>query len=303
MILNYNDESLSLITASAVTTDYNVAFGDTPGTNVEAHQSNEGNITTATTTTIVAAPGPRVARKIFSVQVRNKHASSVQSVTLAKTVNGTAYHLTPVVTLNAGEALIFSRELGLQVFDSTGRVKTTGISSKSPAIMMSPSFALVNHSDTRTIGPGWSQGVYVGKAPRNLESITARLRVTTAASVGDATEWCEVAVAKGSPVAGAAPTLTVVGFTSAESALASVGMHNVIVSVSPLYGLNEGDDVWILVGSSAGTNPIVRAQAHDIIQTGGHVIVSSRPSSILGTATAFTLAAVSVSNPWLAGIV
>lgn len=302
-ILNNSTESLQLITASAVTTDYNVSYSTSPGSALDTSQSSQGNIADATTTTIVAAPETRKATRVLDVFVRNKHATSTQTVTLVKTVSGTSYHLTPAMTLLAGEALHYSKDSGVATFDSTGRKKTTGVKSASSSILMSPTFAANDLTSTRVIGPGWSQATYVGKAPRALESVTARLRVTTAVSAGAATEWCEVAIAKGAPVAGAGPTLTVVGFTSAETALASVGMHNVIVSISPLYGLNEDDDVWILVGSSAGIVPIIRAGLADNLMTGGHAIVSSRPSSILGTPTAYTLPIVTVSAPWIAGII
>lgn len=301
MLLNTSSESLSLITGATGSVDYNVSYRDSPGSPGDT-QSSQGNVTTATTTTVVAAPETRKYRTILDVFVRNKHASSIQTVTLAKTVSGTDYYLTPSVTLLAGESLHYSMDKGLSTFDSTGRIKTTGVKSASSSLLMSPTFMAVNHSDTRTIGPGWTQATYVGKAPRALDYITTRLRVTTAVSAG-ASEWCEVAIAKGAVNPGGNPTLTVVGWTSAETALASIGMHNVIVSVKPTYSIQEDDDIWLLVGASAAVNPIIRAAGHDIIQTGAHAIVSNRPSAIIGTATAYTIAPVSTSTAWIAGII
>lgn len=288
-------DSIELVTSAAISTDYSALYIDTGAVLNLAAQANDGNVATATTTTLVPAPGPRVVRRVLEITVRNAHASSTQTATLQKNVNGTAVKITPDITLLAGESLTYDTVRGLVVFDSSGRPKqSTANSPRAPQLMSNPAFQANDITSTRALGSGWYAASYMGKAPRAFDWATLRLRVTTAVSAG-ASEQCQVAIATGDINVGGAPTLTVRGFTSAEGTLNSTGLKSVVVSVA---GINEGDNIWAIAGCSAPTVLQVRAGLADDLQGGSFALVSSHPSAILNTPTAFTILGATVSTPW-----
>lgn len=176
LVLQGDNDSLQLITSAAISTDYNITYDDNPGSQL---LSAQGNIATATTTTILAAPTARITRRVSDVFIRNKHASTTQTVTLIKTVSGTSYHVFPAVTLFAGESLSYTNSNGLQVFTATGRQKIANGSFISPQLLVCPEFQASDITSTRALGPGWCIASYMGKAPRNLEWVTVRARIAT----------------------------------------------------------------------------------------------------------------------------
>src|SRR3990167_2512806 len=134
ILLDATNETLEITTTAAVSADYHVAYADhttttfTPG-------SAEGNISTATTTTAVAAPAASTQRQIKLVSIRNRHASSSQTVTVIKDVAATEYHLTPAVALLAGEHLLYVDGVGWTHYTADGLVKaSTSVTVASDAI-------------------------------------------------------------------------------------------------------------------------------------------------------------------------
>ena len=301
LTLNTQNDKLQLVTGSAVSTDYVVVYQDTPGppgplNSYESVGTSDGNVATATTTDVVGAPAPRTARRVLEVTIINKHASSSQTVTLNKNVNGTSYAVTPAVTLLAGEALLYRPGTGFQTVDASGRVKSSSANTvRSPQAMVNPAFQMNDIASTVALGTGWAAASYVGKAPRSLDWATVRAKITTAVSAG-ASEWCQVAIATGDVNVGGNPTLTVRGFTSVEGTWNSTGLKSTVVSTT---GINEGDGLWVIAGCSAPVILKVQAGLAENNQIGTFAVVSSQPSSILNTPTAFVLLAATVSAPQL----
>ena len=106
-------DKLQLITGAAGSIDVHASYEDRniSGANASAGRQNT-NITTATTTDIVAAPGSSsIVRRIPNLNVRNAHASSSCDVTVVFNQNGTSYTLHKV-TLRAGECLEYVEGVG-----------------------------------------------------------------------------------------------------------------------------------------------------------------------------------------------
>lgn len=86
--LDATNETLEVTTSSTATTDYTVSYVDnasgtiTPG-------SSHGQITTATTTSVLAAPGASTQRAIAAVTVCNISTTTSQSVILKHDAGGT----------------------------------------------------------------------------------------------------------------------------------------------------------------------------------------------------------------------
>lgn len=123
MHLTATSQSLELVTGSAVTTDYVVSWSDidqSGASTVLSPGSGAGNITTATDTTVVAAPGASVYRIVKSLMIRNAHGSSSQTVTVQKDVSGTEYTMF-AATLAAGESAVYEHGRGWALYDAQGR--------------------------------------------------------------------------------------------------------------------------------------------------------------------------------------
>ena len=121
MRLTNTTHSLELITSAAGSIAWHAVFNNLTATD-SAALDGQGNITTATTTTLVAAPAASEQRDILNLAIRNAAAAS-NDVTVQKNVSGTLYPIFKA-TLAAGEMLEFSPNLGFSVLDAQGRVKT-----------------------------------------------------------------------------------------------------------------------------------------------------------------------------------
>lgn len=119
--LDATNKSLELATGSTGNIDWAVSWVDATTTSFTPGDS-QGNVTGATTTTIVAAPGASTQRGIKSIQVYN-NATTDQAVTIKKDVGGTEYKIFKA-TLTTGEALAWSDGADWMVYDNQGRVKT-----------------------------------------------------------------------------------------------------------------------------------------------------------------------------------
>jgi hypothetical protein len=289
ILLTSTNDSLELVTSSTADIDWTTAYAD-HSTSAFTPGSNQGTLASATDTTIVAAPAASTQRQVKLITIRNRHASSSNTVTVQKDVSGTEYQMTPAVTLQAGETLIYVDGCGFSVLDASGRPKIREtVVSPIPQVEFSPCHANTAGAGVKTITTTNSFALYMGKAPRALTSIQMRYRVTTAAAT---ITWAEVALAKGTVNVGGNSTLTVVGFADVSAVVNSTGLKTTTVNVSSGQSVNEGDDLWLIFGNQATTALIVRADSgQEDLQTGMLCTATTRPSTIVGTGTAFTIEA------------
>lgn len=300
IILDAITQSLKLITSTAQSLDYHASFVDITSSSFTP-SSAQGNVAAATTTTIVAAPAAATQRQLKFLSLRNL-GSTANTVTLYKDVSGTIYKVTPDITLQSGEALHYTPEAGFTVKDATGRTKVSNSYLGRISSLLLPG---MNHNASLTgvknITTATSFAVYVGKAPRALASVQVRYRVTTAAAT---ITWAELAIAKGAINPGGNPTLTVVGFLDVAAVINSVGQKTNTVNVSSGQSIDEGDDLWLISGNAATTVAILRALSiADDLQVGVQASLGSRPSTIVGTATAWTIEGATILAPWIVGII
>lgn len=186
--------------------------------------------------------------------------------------------------------------------DSSQRVFAAGLqNSGGNHVLQNPFFATANLTSVKTLTSGTSFAVYLGKAPKSFGASSVigniRLRVTTAAAT---ITWAEVAIATGNPVAGGNPTLTVRGFANVAAVINSTGQKTISVSTSAGQTISAGDGMWLIIGNSATTAGVVRAQSiADDIQSGVQASKTvTRPSTILGAATAFTIEGATTLAAW-----
>jgi hypothetical protein len=123
MFLNATTEILEIVTTDAISTDYNIEYADYTSAGIFTLGSTQGNITTATTTTVVTAPASGTTRRIKSIFVRNRDAAS-QTITIIKDVSGTEYYLTGDMLLSAGEYFVYDINGGINTYTTNGSQKT-----------------------------------------------------------------------------------------------------------------------------------------------------------------------------------
>lgn len=296
MILTATTHSIELETSAAVSVDWctawvdHTASGGTPG-------SNQGNVATATTTAIAAAPAASTQRQIKFVSLRNRGAAST-TVVVKKDVSGTEYHLSPPISLAAGETATWTDHGGWQVLDASGRPRVSTVAPLRAGVLLPAAFATANLTSAKTITSNSTFAVYMGRAPAALASVQVRYRVTTAAAT---ITWAELAIAKGTVNVGGNPTLTVVGYADVSAVVNSTGQKTTTVNVSAGQAIVEGDDLWLLVGNSATTALQVRAQSiADDLQVGLQASLATRPSTNVGTTQAYTIEGATTLAPWAA---
>lgn len=120
--LDATTTSLRVTSSAAVSVDYVAHWTDTTTTAFTPGTSN-GNISTATTTSIVAAPASSTQRRVYQVSLVNK-GTSAQVLTPLIDFNGTTRNIGPSVTLGAGESLVYEDGAGWMVLNITGAQKT-----------------------------------------------------------------------------------------------------------------------------------------------------------------------------------
>lgn len=125
MNLTNTTHSLELVTSSANSTTWEVSWTDIDksGTTSALPGSAQGTVSSATTTTIVSAPGASIYRIITSLSIRATGGS--QGVSVQKDVSGTNYPIIPA-TLATDESLHYEDGDGWYVMDATGSRKGIG---------------------------------------------------------------------------------------------------------------------------------------------------------------------------------
>jgi len=119
MILDTTSKILELTTGANVSTDYYVSYVDITTTSLTPG-SNQGNVATAATTTIVSAPSASTQRHIKFLSVRNRSTTTSQTVNIKLDVSGTEYRVSADITLAPGEVLEYTESTGFNTITSTG---------------------------------------------------------------------------------------------------------------------------------------------------------------------------------------
>lgn len=300
MILTSTD-SIELVTTAATTIkiQYTCSWVD----NAFAPSGTAGEITTATDTAIVAAPGGGVQRLVNLITLVNADTTYAQTITLQKDVSATEYAVSATITLMPGESVVFGPGMVPALTDANGVQKIDGTFAMHDHAIMSPvGFGTTGVASTRATADDAMICVYVGKARCPLRTFWVCFNVTTAYVAGG---WCEVAVGTGPLVVNGNMTVTPRGYADIAAIANATGRKYVAVTLTAGQAVNAGDDVWVMIGndSTGGTALVVRAlSVADDLQVGVLGDATIRPSTSIGTGTVYTLAGAAVLAPWIAAI-
>jgi len=124
MLLLSNTSKIQVVTSAAVTVDVQASHVDVVIATgvVTPNAPTNTAITTAATTDVVASPASGSSRSVQAINVRNKHASSANGITMLHTDGTTVVELIKA-TLAAGEQLAYEDSRGWQVIDAGGNIK------------------------------------------------------------------------------------------------------------------------------------------------------------------------------------
>jgi hypothetical protein len=123
IIQSLTTDIISVITTTTANLHVLVTYTDRDKTTGVVGQSNRQltEINTAATTTITAAPAASTSRNIKTINIRNKHANSNNTITVQynDSANSTLYELHKAILL-AGEVLQYAEVSGFsKIFDTT----------------------------------------------------------------------------------------------------------------------------------------------------------------------------------------
>lgn len=150
IILKATNETLKLVTSSMADLDVTVFWADRTTTTFSPN-STPTKITTATSTTILAAPAASTQRQFKGAKIRNIHASSTNTITLKLDVGGTTYVQTSDIPLLAGETFVIDTEGTWNVYTASGIIKLTGVFTANRVMITDSTGQLTVSSITTTI--------------------------------------------------------------------------------------------------------------------------------------------------------
>lgn len=121
ILLTGASDVLRLVTTGTANLDVVAGYADHASGSISPGRSVV-TIGSATTTNIVGSPGTNTQRTVRFLSVRNRHASTANTITLQVFDGSTAYEIQKI-TLAAGEALIYDEAAGFAYLSALGLPK------------------------------------------------------------------------------------------------------------------------------------------------------------------------------------
>jgi hypothetical protein len=213
-------ESLELVTSATCTVHYAVSYQHHTATAAMVRKGGAGAVTTATDTTILAAPAASEQYAVEELSVRNAGTASCD-VTILKDVAATEYALTPVTTLQAGESLCYSSGRGWYTLDVSGRTKTADSSSAGLSGRTLSFYKIGITAEAAGEGYSWAlNSGFPGAWSPGTDGVNGRVTDGNGPSADDAGALPYTNAASG------ANYLT--GFTASSSVANSISLHDVL---------------------------------------------------------------------------
>ena len=227
--LDATTETLEVTTSSAASTDYTVSYVDNASGTLTPGSSN-GNIASATTTTVLAAPASSTQRAIAAVSLCNVSTTTSQSVVLKHDTSGTE-RVIARASLGPNECMRCANDGACRVKAANGVAKLD----VSPSVIGGRPYKWTK-SATATDAAGYSYGYFKDTG------MPGAFSVGTPGLNGVVTD-CSVVGTAGS---GGALTIGAPVFTSASSGSLYLRSATVTAAVAGTYALI--DVLWVNTG-------------------------------------------------------
>jgi len=136
---------------------------------------------------------------------------------------------------------------------------------------------------------------YLGQAPDDLNLVTLRFNVTTAAAT---ITWAEVGIATSLDMTLGGQDLSMNGYVNVATTFNTIGTKDVDVPVA----IGPGEHVWALHGSQATTPFQVTRALGDAIGAGFILFADTTRPSTMANPTTFAVTSASANAAWIAFI-
>ena len=124
-LLTSVSDLMQVVTSAVGQVEVHASYVDNASGTITPGRTNTADITTATTTTVVAAPGASTQRNVKTLNVRNNHATVTNLVTVLHT-DGTNSHGIVQAQLLPGESLVLDENGDWSVYTAAGVIKAAG---------------------------------------------------------------------------------------------------------------------------------------------------------------------------------
>jgi hypothetical protein len=193
LVLNTTSDVLQLITSAAGQIDVYTSYADVSGTTVTVGRQVQ-RIGTATTTTVLSAPGSGVSRNAKRMAVANNSSTVTNTVTW-QFFDGTNTIVYESFTLAPGERFSYSETAGIRAFTAAGLEKT--VDSIRTNANANTADVVANAADTYLTGANLAIGgrvqatsffkwrFRVSKSAAGVVAPTFIIRLGTAGAIGD----------------------------------------------------------------------------------------------------------------------
>jgi len=126
LLLTGISDLIQLVTSAATAVDVHASWVDLASSATTPGRTNTA-ISTAATTTVLGSPGASTQRNLKTLNVRNKSATTSNTITVKHTDGSTTVELFSCV-LYAGEELVYVEGQGFRIYDAAGNAKQGAVS-------------------------------------------------------------------------------------------------------------------------------------------------------------------------------
>jgi hypothetical protein len=292
-------DTLDIVTSSAAQVDVQANYIDAASSTLIPSGAGRQNttISSATSTTILSAPGASTTRTLKQLTVRNLSTTTANTVTIEYDQNATFFEIY-ATTLQPGEELIYIEGLGFNVYATatSDRLLTSSESGWTQRILMPP---LAHHGTIHTFVmiSGTAYYVYVGRVATAITPKFVEFYVT---GNGAGAQTAEVGLySTPTSPSKAAQTLTRIAASGTVDSLTSSGVKRNTTAFAT--AVSAGTHLWAAMRTAmATTQPTLGGIASDLSQ--GSVLTTTGGGALTGVASASGLivaAATTTVSPYL----
>lgn len=251
MLLDATTDALEIILDKAITTNqlsFAVFFNEYTSTTVTP-TSNYGTTNSTTAVNLISSPASGKQRQLRWCSINNVDTKDV-GVKIRFNANG-SYRNVLYIFLRVNESIQYSEEMGWRVYTANGEEKMAGYN-KLPSSIRVPEFLAPGSTGTSNIAltTGNCFCIYLGRAERPFSSVKVQYNVAVGGTLlGNAGNWAELAIYRGTPTLGSGTTMTRLGYTDTSSVWNSTGNKTTTVTTS---NVAIGDDLWVVFSNKTG---------------------------------------------------
>jgi len=276
-------DTLDLVTSSAAQVDVQANYIDAASSTLIPSGAGRQNTTvsSATTTTILNAPGASTTRTLKQLTVRNVSTTTTNTVGIEFDQNGTLFEIY-AVTLNPGDELIYIEGLGFAVYGtSTSSRLLTNAETGWTQRIYGPTIAHHGTLHTFTMVSGTAYYVYMGRIAQTITVNRVELYVTGAGAGGQTAELGLYTTPN--PPNKSAQTLTRLVATGTVDSLTSTGVKRNTTAFGQV--VNADTHLWAAFRTAmATTQPTCGGIAGDLQQ--GHILTTTGGGALTGVSSA-----------------